>query len=107
LNDLKPIIYGRPISLFLKDVDENHFIWKIRHRIFDEEAGLKFIKDLKSIPLSPDKTIDKGLMHEFMFALIIYHNQVEFFAKELTQDDWDSLHSIMSELFTQVRRILG
>ena len=91
---------------FLENIEDSHFIFKIRNRQFDESEGLNFIERLKKIPSTESDYVDKGLVEELLFALVIYHNQVEFFAKNLNQDEWDKLHSIVSEIFIQTRRIL-
>lgn len=91
----------------LKNIEKNHFIFKLRFRQFDKEAGILFIESLKSITNDNELFISKELMSEVLFFLNIYHNQIEYFVKELEEEDWKDLYSIMCEIYDQIRRILS
>ena len=92
---------------FLDSTDAEHFIYKVRARIFDKASGRRFIEELRKVPTSSDPMIEKGLVYCLIFVLRIYNNQVEYFSKNLNEKDWDELHGIMSDIHQEIERILS
>ena len=92
---------------FLDDIDENHFIYKIRNRQFDKKAGALFIEELKKVPNTSTDFISKELVSKLILFFIFYHNQTEYFITELNKKEKEDLYEIISGIYQQLTRILG
>lgn len=94
-------------SKFLENFNEHHFIYKLRHREFDKQAGQNFLSEIKKISNSEGEYVSKELISKFVLTVIILHNQIEYFVKELNKKEWEELHTLFNEIYFDILRILN